>query len=130
MNGELAAQTIDIGGKLGAQKATAEEKVSVGGLIETVDGVYATHVEIGKRGEVKGLVKAKEALISRGAKVEDVHASIITLERGAKARNLYGERIRLEPNCHVYGEVQYTESFETERGSSLAKAPLKVDKLP
>ncbi|MDH5447755.1 MAG: hypothetical protein OEY24_01215 [Candidatus Bathyarchaeota archaeon] len=126
---ELIAQDIDVGGRLCARKATASKRASVGGSIETVEGVSASYVRIGRRGKVRGPMKADEAVVSRRAQVEDVYAKIITLERDAKARNLYGERIRLESGCNVYGEVQYTESLETERGVTFAKTPQKVDKL-
>ena len=118
-----------MGGRLRARKATANKRASVGGSIETVEGISASYVRIGRRGRVKGPIKADEAVISRRAQVEDVYAKIITLERDAEARNLYGERIRLESGCQVYGEVQYTESLESERGVSFAKTPQKVDRL-
>jgi cytoskeletal protein CcmA (bactofilin family) len=102
----------------------------VGGSIETIEGVNAVYVRIGRRGRVKGPIRAEEAVISRRAAVEDIYAKTITIERDAKARNLHGERIRLESGCHVYGEVQYTESLETERSVSFAKTPEKVSKLP
>jgi cytoskeletal protein CcmA (bactofilin family) len=127
---ELVAQDIDVGGRLRARKATADKRASVGGSIETIEGVSASYVRIGRRGRVKGPIRADEAVISERAQVEDVYAKTITLERDAEARNLYGERIRLESGCQVYGEVQYTESLESERGVSFAKTPQKADKLP
>jgi cytoskeletal protein CcmA (bactofilin family) len=115
---------------LSAKKATASEKVSVGGSIETVEGTRGSFVEIGRRGEVRGLIKADEVVIEERARVEDIYANRIVLEEEARARNLYGARIRLESDCHVYGEVQYTESLETEHGVTFANQPQKVSKLP
>jgi len=102
----------------------------VGGSIETVDGTYASFVEIGRRGEVRGLIKADEVEISERARVEDIYANRIVLEEEVRARNLYGARIRLEEGCHIYGKVQYTESLETEHGVTFAETPQKVSKLP
>jgi len=79
---------------------------------------------------VRGSIRADEAVISEEARVEDVYAKRIIMEEEAKARNLYGERIKLESDCHIYGEVRYTESLETEHGVTFATQPQKVDKLP
>jgi cytoskeletal protein CcmA (bactofilin family) len=87
-------------------------------------------VEIGRRGEVRGLIKADEVVIGERARVEDIYANRIVLEEEARARNMYGARIRLESDCHVYGEAQYTESLETEHGVTFARSPQKVSKLP
>lgn len=130
VDGELTAQSIDVGGRLHAKKVGANAEVSVGGLIDTVDGVQASYVEIGRGGKVRGPIKAGEAVISERAMVEDVYAKKVTMENEAEARNLYAERITLESGCQIYGEVQYTESLETEHGITFAKTPQKVDKLP
>jgi len=130
VGGELTAQNIDVGGRLSGKKITAAAKVSVEGSIDTIEGVHASYVEIGEDGEVRGPIKSVEAVISEGARVEDVHAKTITLESEATARNLYGERIRLESDCHIYGEVLYTERLETGEGVTSAKRLQKVDKLP
>jgi len=129
IGGELSAQDVEVGGRLYARKVTANAKVSVGGSVETVDGVHATQVRIGRRGEVKGPIKADKAVISANARVEDVSAKKIVLERDVRAGNLYGERIELESGCHINGAVQYTKNLETGRGIIFAKTPEKVDKL-
>ena len=130
VKGDLTAQTVDVGGSVKAHSATAMDEVLVGGSITTVVGVKAPYVRIGRRGEVTGPIRANEVLISEGARVEDVCARTITMEERARARNLYGERIFIESECHIYGEVQYTESLRIERGVSFATPPVKVEKLP
>ena len=130
VGGELTAQQIEVGGKLYARKANARSKLCVGGSIETVEGVEASFVRIGRRGRVEGPIRADEALVGKRARVEDIYANEITLERKARARNLYGERIRLESGCQITGEVKYTESLEAAPGVSFAKTPQKTDELP
>ena len=130
VRGELTAERIEVGGKLHAGKANADSTVCVGGSIETIEGVQASYVRIGRRGRVEGPIRADEALISKRARVEDVYAKDITLERDVRARNLYGERIRLESGCQVTGEVRYTASLEVAPGVTFAKTPQKVDDLP
>jgi len=69
-------------------------------------------------------------LIGERATVEDVYAKSIIMEEKARARNLYGERINIESDCHISGGVQYTESLRTERNIFFSKTPQKVGKLP
>jgi len=126
---ELSSKEVDVGGSVEAKKVTAENKVSVGGSITAKDGVYAHRVEIGRRGKVDGSIYADEALIRERATVGDIHAKSIDMERRAQARNLYGERIRLESDCQILGEVKYTQSLETEHEVRFAKPPEKVEKL-
>ncbi|MCK4497946.1 hypothetical protein KAU25_01975 [Candidatus Bathyarchaeota archaeon] len=130
VNGNLSGEDVSVGGRLHAGKIVAQNRVSVGGSVETIEGVYTSHFRIGRRGKVVGLVKADEALIGRGARVDDVFAKTMTLEREASAENLYGERIRLERGCRISGEVQYVEDLKTERDVSFAQEPRKVSKLP
>jgi cytoskeletal protein CcmA (bactofilin family) len=120
----------DLGGSVEAKKATAEDRVSVGGSITTSDGVYGRYVEIGRRGKVNGPIYADEVLIGERAEVNDIHAKSIEMENGAEARNLYGEKIQLESHCQIFGEVKYTQELETENNIKFAKPPEKVDKLP
>jgi len=54
----------------------------------------------------------------------------IYLERKASARNLFGEEIRLESGCRVFGEIKYTRIFNAEEDVYLAETPEKVEKLP
>lgn len=130
VRGELVAERVEVGGKLYAKKANVGSTICVGGSIETVEGVNASYIRIGRRGRVEGSIRADEAVIGKNAHVEDVHAKSITLERKARARNLYGEKIRLESGCQVSGEVKYTASLEAAPGVTFAKTPQKVDELP
>ena len=109
---------------------TARDKVSVGGSINTVVGVNASFIEIGRRGKVTGPVRANEVLIGERARVEDVYSDEITMAEEAQARNLYGQRIRVESGCRIEGEVRFTQSLESEKGVFYAKPPVRVDKLP
>jgi len=126
----LSAKIIDVGGSLKAHEVTAKDEVSVGGLINTVVGVNASFVEIGRRGKVTGPIRANEVLVGERACVEDVYADEITMEMNAEARNLYGKRIRVESGCRIGGEVRFIESLESEKGVFYSKPPVKVEKLP
>jgi len=130
VDGDMAAHDVDVGGSVKAKSVTATTKVEVGGSIITVVGVSASSVEIGRRGEVVGPVRADEVFVGERARVEDIYAKTITLDRKAHARNLYGGTIRIESDCGLSGEVQYTESLRSERNVSFARAPVKVEKLP
>ncbi len=130
MKDALTAKAIDVGGSLKAREVTAKDEVSVGGSIDTVVGVKASYVEIGRRGKVSGPIHANEVLIGERANVEDVYADKITMERKAQTRNLYGQRIRIETGCNILGEVHFTQILESEKGVSYTKPPVKVDKLP
>jgi len=130
VEGELVAESIDVGGKVEAHEITAKNEVSVGGSIITDAGVKASYVGIGRHGRVVGPIRADEILIGRRASVEDVYGGKIVMEGNARARNLYGERIYIESGCRVDGEVQYIANLEAENGVSFAKKPVKVASLP
>ena len=127
---EIAAKDIEIGGTARAHKIAAEERVEVGGSITTNDGVTARIVEIGRRGEVHGPIRADKVIIDRDAHAENVYGREILLRTGAIADNIYGQRITIESHCDVSGEVQYTDELRVEEKASLSKQPQKVDKLP
>lgn len=112
-----------------SKKAIAEENVKVGGAITTVDGLTARFIEIGRKGEVRGLIKAGQIIIGKEARVESVYGRKILLRSGAYAENIYGESIAIESNCQISGEVQYTIELRTGEHVSFAKAPQKVEKL-
>jgi cytoskeletal protein CcmA (bactofilin family) len=121
---------IEIGGVLRARKATAEDRVEVGGSITTGEGVTARFIEIGKRGEAHGPLRADEVIVGKDAHVETVWGKEIVLRTGANAENVYGESVTIESHCHIHGEVQYTRELRLGENVSLTKAPEKVDKLP
>ena len=106
------------------------KREEVGGSITTVDGVTARFIEIGKRGEVRGPIKADQVIIGREAHAENIYGKKIFLRSGAHAENVYGENITSESNCQISGEVQYTIELRMSEHASLAKAPQKVAKLP
>jgi cytoskeletal protein CcmA (bactofilin family) len=81
--------------------------MEVGGAIITVEGVTAHFVKIGRRGKVRGPIKADQGIIGR-----DAHAE-----------NVYGETIIIESYCHISGEVQYTGELRMNEHVSLVKAP-------
>ncbi len=127
---EISAKDIEVGGVLRSRKATVEERVEVGGSIDTVEGVTAGFVEIGKRGKIRGPVRADQVVISRDAHAEDIYGKKVLLGKGVHAENIYGENIVIESHCHISGEVQYTGELRMNEHVSLAKKPQKVDKLP
>jgi cytoskeletal protein CcmA (bactofilin family) len=104
--------------------------VEVGGSIVTDQGVAAQSIEIGKRGDARGPLKAEEVIIGRDAHVESVYGKRIVLESGAHAENIYGEDITIESHCQISGEAQYTHELRLEERASLANEPRKVDRLP
>jgi predicted acyltransferase (DUF342 family) len=63
----------------------------------------AGSLEVGRRSEVKGSIRANEVIIGDRAWAEDIHAKNIFVGRTAQARNLYGERITIELGCQVSG---------------------------
>jgi cytoskeletal protein CcmA (bactofilin family) len=126
----LTAMEIDVGSNLKARKVSASKNAKVGGSITTILGVAVGSLEIGRRSEVKGPIRANEVIIGDRASVEDIHAKNIFVGERTRARNLYGENITIESGCHVSGEVYYTESLRTERNVFFAKTPNKVNKLP
>ena len=126
----MPTKNIEVGGVIRSRKATVEESVEVGGSITTVDGVTARFIEIGKRGEVRGPIRADQVIIGREAHAENIYGKKILLRSGAHAENIYGENITIESNCQISGEVQYTIELRMNEHVSLAKAPQKVDKLP
>jgi len=92
-----------------------------------VEGVTARCVEIGRRGKVRGSIKADRVVIGRDAHAEDIYGKQVLLRRGAQAENVYGENITIESNCHICGEVQYTGELRMNEHVTLAKEPQKVD---
>lgn len=104
--------------------------MEVGGSIKTVRGVYARFFEIGRRGNVRGHIKAQQVIIGRGAYAEDIYGEQVVLRRGGQAQNVYGKEVIIESNCRISGEVQYTDELRINDHVSLGKTPQKVDKLP
>jgi len=127
---EILAKNIEVGGVLRSKKATAEERIEVGGSITTVEGAVAHFVEIGRRGKVRGPIKADRVVIGRDAHAEDINGKKVLLRSGVHAENVYGENITIESNCHISGEVRYTGELKINENVSLAKPPRKVDTLP
>ncbi len=97
--------------------------MEVGGAIITVEGVTAHFVKIGRRGKVRGPIKADQVIIGRDAYAEDGYEKKILLRSGAHAENVYGETIIIESYCHISGEVQYTGELRMNEHVSLVKAP-------
>jgi predicted acyltransferase (DUF342 family) len=62
--------------------------------------------------------------------VEDLFGKHIILRSGASAGNVYGENLLIESNCHISGEVQYTNDLRQGDQVSYAQTPRKVDSLP
>jgi cytoskeletal protein CcmA (bactofilin family) len=104
--------------------------MEVGGSIITVEGTFAQSVELGRRGEVKGSLKAERIIIGKEAHAESIYGKEIFLRSGAHAENVYGENIFVESHCQISGEVQYTNSLNIGEHVSLAKPPRKVEALP
>jgi cytoskeletal protein CcmA (bactofilin family) len=115
---------------LRSRKATAEDRIEVGGSIITVEGTTASFIEIGRRGEVRGPIKADQVIIDKEAHVENIYGGKVLLRSGAYAENIYGESIIIESDCQISGEVQYTNELRMGEHVSLAKSPKKVDTLP
>ena len=126
----VKVKSVDVGGSLKASTVEALDAVKVGGLIETLKGVKANYIEIGRRGEVRGPLIGVNVLVRERARIEDVYADTLTLEENSKARNIYARRIYVESGCRILGEVQYTELLEREEGVLFAQTPVKVEKLP
>ena len=125
----LTAMEIDVGNSLKARKVSASKSAKVGGSITTILGVAAGSLEVGRRSEVKGSIRANEVIIGDGASVEDIHAKNIFVGRTSRARNLYGERITIESGCQVSGDVYYSESLQAEKNVFFARTPHKVSQL-
>jgi cytoskeletal protein CcmA (bactofilin family) len=130
VSGDIYARNIKIGGILLSKKVTVEEGVEVGGRIETLEGVTGHLIEIRRRGEVRGSLRGDHIIIGRQATAEDIYGKTIELKRGAYARNVYGEIIIIESDCHINGKIQYTNQLKANEHISFAKPPQKVEKLP
>lgn len=130
VSGEISAENIEVGGVLCARKVLAVDTVEVGGSINTVEGTIAHFVGIGKRGEVRGPIRADQVSIGKEARVEDIFGKRILLRSGVQAENVYGESITVESNCYINGVVQYTNELRKGDNVLLAKPPQKVDKVP
>ncbi len=127
IEGELSAQKVEVGGSLRAPKVTVHSTVTVGGFIDTKEGVHASVVRIGTRGKVRGPIKADEVFVGRRAYVEDIEAKRIVLHRNARARNLRGEEIELESGCRISGKIYYTTRLDTDRNIRFTEPPEKVE---
>jgi len=104
--------------------------VEVGGSITTMEGVIARFVEIGKRGKVRGLIRAERVVIGKEASVENIYGKEVYLKNGAIAKSIYGEHVKIEPHCHILGELHYTNELKIGENVTLAKEPQKVNKIP
>lgn len=100
-----------------------------GSSISTVEGASASFIEIGRKGEIKGPIRANEIIIGKDAHVEDIHGKRILLKSGAQAQNVYGESVTIEPHCYVSGEINYTSELRIAE-ATLPRTPRKVAQLP
>jgi predicted acyltransferase (DUF342 family) len=129
IGGEVFAKNIEVGGTLKPRKAIAEGRVEVGGSIRTIEGATAHFVEIGKRGEARGPIKADQVDIGKGASVENIFGKQVLMRNGADAESIYGESITIEPNCRISGEIQYTKELRIGDNVSLSKTPQRVSQI-
>jgi cytoskeletal protein CcmA (bactofilin family) len=104
--------------------------VEVGGSIITVEGVIARFVEIGRRGKVRGPIRAAQVIIGRDARAEDIYGAKILIRNGAHAENIYGENVTIESDCYIDGEVKYTDALKTGKDVYFKNPPEKVERLP
>jgi hypothetical protein len=44
--------------------------------------------------------------------------------------NVYGEYVTVESHCDIRGEIHYSNELRMADNVSLAKPPMKVDKMP
>lgn len=108
----------------------AENNVEVGGAIKTLEGTTARYIEIGKRGEVQGIIRADHVHVGRYARVGDIFGRKIILGSGAQADNIYGENVVIESDCQISGDIQYINELKMGENVSLSKQPQKVSTLP
>jgi cytoskeletal protein CcmA (bactofilin family) len=125
----LEFEKIDVGGAVRLSGKSKGGDVEVGGSINTDEGVSASFVEIGRRGEVHGPIKADEVIIGRDAHVQSIYGRRIYLRSGAHADKVYGENITIESHCDISGEVRYTNELRISNNVSMSKPPQKVDKI-
>lgn len=121
---------IEVGGKLEAGGEIEGNRISVGGGIRAVYIKAHEEFRIGRRGEVRGFVEARDIIVSEKVRGESFYGESIRIEEKARVRNLYGRDIYIERGVVVEGDILYTGKIETERNVDLRVEPQKVGKLP
>jgi cytoskeletal protein CcmA (bactofilin family) len=129
IDGILKARTVRVGGKVEAFKIEAIDEIATNTL-RTRKGAKAEEIGIGRRGEAEGPLIANKILIRERARVEDVYGGTVVLRRGSRANNVYAERLTIENDCRITGEVKYTDTLRADRDARLSMDPEKTEKLP
>jgi cytoskeletal protein CcmA (bactofilin family) len=87
-------------------------------------------IEIDRRGEVEGPIVAKKILIRERARVEDIYGGDVILRKGCRAVNVYAERLTIENDCRISGNIKYSDTLRADHDTRLAREPEKTEKLP
>ncbi len=89
----------------------------------TDEGTHAATVEIGRKSEVEGPVRAQRVIIGEHAHAESIYGKGVLLRTGAEAENVYGERITIDSHCHINSVIWHADELRPGEGVSLARDP-------
>jgi len=146
--GALECETLDIGGKLVADRASATNRTAVAGEVRTTKGLKSEALVVGKGSKVTGPIIGGsidigseadmgslwgipwwQGGLGRPTAVEDIHGGNIVIRAHSAAGHIFGRNVMMEEGA-MAEEVVYTGEVKLPKKYFLQKPPRKVDTLP
>lgn len=124
-----ARNKISVGMKCKAAKNITAGRISIGRKL-IAKYTKAKHVEVGKKGRIRGTVEADRVILKPRVRAGTIYANEIEMQENSKAKNVFADIIFMEYKANVSGKLQYTESFDCEEGVKAKKKAKKVKALP
>ena len=144
----IECETLGVGGKLVADRASATKRIDIAGELRTVQGLKSVTVTVGKGSKVSGPIYAEKVDVGsladlgsvwglpwwRGAlgrltTVEDVHGQEVILRSNTRAGHIFGKSVEMEDGA-MAEEITFTDQIKLPGRYFLTKPPTKVENLP
>jgi len=148
VGGAIECETLGVGGRLVADRASATKRADIAGELRTVQGLKSATVTVGKGSKVSGPIYAEKADVGsladlgsvwglpwwRGAlgrltTVEDVHGQDVIIRSNSKAGHIFGGSVEMEDGA-MAEEIVYTDQIKLPGRYFLTKPPRRVKNLP
>jgi len=140
--------TLTVGGKLAADKISADGQAVLAGEVWTARGLKAKEVAVGVGSRVDGPIVGDVVEVGKGmdiggfwmqasrwrslgrmTKVDDVYGREVRVDRLSQIKKIYADTVRMQMGS-MADEVNYTKEADVSEGVHLEKSPRKLERLP
>lgn len=148
ISGALGCETLDVGGRLAAERASVTDRTTIAGEVRTSRGLKSKSVVVGKGSKVAGPIFAESVevgsesdlgsiwglpwwrgTLGRPTTVGDVHGAEVVIRARSRAGHIFGRTVELEEGA-MAEEIVYTGEVKLPSKYFLTKPPRKVGSLP